>query len=67
MKRLLGAALATFFVAVGFYTSLAALAPTPPVGDVLLDRAGAAALLAILVATGVAALVALARERALRA
>jgi O-antigen ligase len=59
----LALALAAFFVAVQFYTSLAALSPTPPVGYVFFDRAGAAALMAILL---VAALVALAELVRLR-
>jgi O-antigen ligase len=42
------AALATFFVVVQFYTSLAALAPTPAVGYVFATRPVAAALVALL-------------------
>jgi O-antigen ligase len=53
------AAAAAFFVVVQLYTSLDALAPTPPVGYVFASRAGAAGLVAILVvgaAVGVARL-----------
>ena len=42
-------ALAAFFVVVQFYTSLAPLSPTPPVGFVFASRAGAAALVAVLI------------------
>ncbi len=56
-------ALATFFIAVQGYTSLAALAPTPPVGYVFLSRSGAAALAAALVVSAAVCLAALVRER----
>jgi len=44
----LACALATFFVIVQFFTSLAGLAPTPPVGFVFASRLGAAAMVAVL-------------------
>jgi hypothetical protein len=47
-------AFAAAFLAVQFYTSLASLSPTPPVGYLFLNRAGAGLLLAIL-ALGAAA------------
>lgn len=56
-------ALAAFFVVVQFYTSLAALSPTPPVGYVFVSRAGATALVAMLVLAGIAIFASLARER----
>jgi len=43
-------ALAVFFVVVQFYTSLAALSPTPPVGYAFVSRAGAGLLVALLAA-----------------
>ena len=46
--RVTVAALGTFFVVVQFYTSLAALAPTPAVGYVFATRPAAAALIALL-------------------
>ena len=57
-------ALAAFFVVVQFYTSLAALSPTPPVGYVFVSRAGAIAMVAILVLAALFVLPRLARERA---
>jgi hypothetical protein len=60
-------ALAAYFVAVQFYTSLAALSPTPPVGFAFLGRSGAAALAGVLVFSALVCLAALVRERALRA
>jgi len=42
-------AFAAFFVVVQFYTSLAALSPTPPVGYLFVSRLGAGALVAVLV------------------
>jgi O-antigen ligase len=44
-------ALAAFFALVGFYTSLAALSPTPPVGYVFASRTAAAVLVAVLAGT----------------
>ncbi len=58
-------ALAGFFALVQFYTSLASLSPTPPVGYVFLGRAGAAALVALLVAAAGVLLARLVREGAL--
>jgi O-antigen ligase len=55
-------ALAAFFAVVQFYTSLAALSPTPPVGYLFASRAGAAAIVAILVLAGVVILASLARD-----
>ena len=57
------AALATFFTVVQFYTSLAALSPTPPVGYVFASRAVAAVLVASLAACGVVLLIRLAPDR----
>jgi O-antigen ligase len=57
-------ALAAFFVVVQFYTSLAALSPTPPVGYVFVSRAGAAALVAILALAALFILLRLWRDRA---
>ncbi len=59
------AALAAFFVVVQFYTSLAGLSPTPPVGYVFVSRPFAAALVAVLVGSAVVLLVALVRDRTL--
>jgi O-antigen ligase len=56
-------ALALFFAGVQFYTSLASLAPTPPVGYVFASRAGAAALLGLLVAAALVCLVRLVNDR----
>jgi len=56
-------ALATFFVVVQFYTSLASLSATPPVGYVFANRAVAVALIASLVSAVFIALVRLVRER----
>jgi O-antigen ligase len=58
------AALAVFFVAIQFYTSLAALSPTPPVGYVFLNRAGASALIALAIFASLVALVELVRAKA---
>jgi O-antigen ligase len=63
-KRLLALAIAAAFVAAGFYTSLAALAPTPAVGYVFVGRAGALLLVAILAICAAIAAVALRRDRA---
>lgn len=60
----LAIALALFFTSVQFYTSLAALSPTPPVGYVFLGRLGAALLVAVLAIAALVALVALVRDRA---
>ena len=61
---LLVAALAGFFVIVQFYTSFAALSPTPPVGYVFTGRGGAAALVGLLALTALVCVVRLAGERA---
>jgi O-antigen ligase len=58
-------ALAGFFVVVQFYTSFAALSPTPPVGYVFAGRAGAALLVGLLVLAAAVCGVQLARERRL--
>ncbi len=47
-------ALAAAFVAVQFYTSLASLSPTPPVGYLFVSRAGALAIVALLIAGAIA-------------
>ena len=62
MPTHLAFALAAFFAGVQFYTSLAALSPTPPVGYVFLNRAGAAVLVAILILAALVALVELVRS-----
>lgn len=59
------AALAAFFVIVQFYTSLASLSPTPPVGYLFASSAVATALVAALVLAAVWCGVTLVRERAL--
>jgi len=56
-------ALAAYFTVDQFYTSLAALSPTPPVGYLFANRAGAAALLGILVLAALVAGATLMRER----
>jgi len=56
-------ALAAFFVVVQFYTSLAALSPTPPVGYVFATRTVAAALVAVLALAAAVCAVRLVRER----
>lgn len=61
--RVTVAALATFFVVVQFYTSFAALSPTPPVGYVFASRAGAAFLVALLALAAGACAVRLVRDR----
>ena len=61
--RTIALALAAFFAVVQFYTSLAALSPTPPVGYLFVTRAGAALLAAVLVASAAIVLVRLVRER----
>jgi len=61
---LIGPALALFFVVVQFYTSLAALSPTPPVGYVFPSRAGAALLVALLAAAAALCAIRLWRDRA---
>jgi O-antigen ligase len=58
------AALATFFVVVQFYTSFAALSPTPPVGYVFASRMGAALLVALLALSAIACAVRLLQDRA---
>jgi O-antigen ligase len=63
-KQSIAIALAAAFVAAGFYTSLAALAPTPPVGHLFVGRIGAAILVAILAIGAAIAGAALLRERA---
>jgi O-antigen ligase len=63
-NRLLAIAIAAAFVAAGFYTSLAALAPTPAVGYVFVGRTGAILLVAIIAICAAIAAVALLRERA---
>lgn len=60
----LALALALFFTGVQFYTSLAALSPTPPVGYVFLGGLGAMLLVVVLVLAALVALVALLRDRA---
>jgi O-antigen ligase len=62
VTRAVGIALALFFACVQFYTSLAPLSPTPPVGYVFASRTGAAFLVALLVAAGGFLLVRLLRE-----
>jgi O-antigen ligase len=57
-------ALAAFFVAVQFYTSLAALSPTPPVGYLFLGRGGATVLIAVAIGAALVALFELVRTRA---
>jgi len=57
-------ALAAFFVVVQFYTSLAALSPTPPVGYVFATPAVAAGLVAVLVLAALVCLASLWRDRA---
>jgi O-antigen ligase len=59
---MLAAALAVFFVVVQFYTSLAALSPTPPVGYVFAGRIGAACLLGLLALAALICFVRLARD-----
>lgn len=56
-------ALAAFFVVVQFYTSLASLSPTPPVGYVFASRPVAAALVGVLALGAAWCAVRLARER----
>jgi len=60
----IGIALAVYFVAVQFYTSLAALSPTPPAGFAFLGRAGAAVLAGVLALAALVCFAALVRERA---
>ncbi|GAC1304358.1 MAG: hypothetical protein NVSMB21_04710 [Vulcanimicrobiaceae bacterium] len=57
-------ALAAYFGVVQFYTSFAALSPTPPVGYVFADRTVAGALVGLLVAAALALAYDLLRERA---
>ena len=66
-ERVTAAVLATFFVVVQFYTSLAALSPTPPVGVVFASRGVALALVGVLAACGVVCAALLARDRAVPA
>ena len=63
--RLPALALATFFVVAQFYTSLAPLSPTPPVGYVFANRAAAEVLVALFVSCGLVCALVLVRERAL--
>ncbi len=56
-------ALATYFVAVQFYTSLAALSPTPPAGFAFLGRAGAGVLAGVLALSALTCVAALVRDR----
>lgn len=58
-------ALATFFVVVQFYTSLASLSPTPPVGYSFAGSQVAAAMVALLVVSALWCGATLVRERAL--
>jgi O-antigen ligase len=58
------AALAAFFTLVQFYTSLAPLSPTPPVGYVFASRPGAALLAGLLVAAALVLGIGLLREGA---
>jgi O-antigen ligase len=64
--RVTAAALGAFFVVVQFYTALAALSPTPPVGYVFASRPVAAAMVAVLALSAVLCGVRLVREDALR-
>ncbi|GAC1299344.1 MAG: hypothetical protein NVSMB19_03280 [Vulcanimicrobiaceae bacterium] len=59
----LAVALAAFFTVIQFYTSLAALAPTPPVGYVFASQAAAVALVAVLVLAVLVAGLRLVRDR----
>jgi O-antigen ligase len=61
--RIVTVALATFFVAVQFYTSLESLSPTPQFGYAFLGLHGALALAIAIVLAGVACIVALASRR----
>ena len=63
--RLLAGALATYFVAEQFYTSLEPLAASKGYGYVFAGRAGAALLAAVIVASALACAYALARDGAL--
>lgn len=62
--RFVAPALATFFVVVQFYTSLAALSPTPPVGYVFASAPVAAALVGLLALAALGCGVCLWRDRA---
>ncbi|MBC5809564.1 MAG: O-antigen ligase family protein [Candidatus Eremiobacteraeota bacterium] len=64
MNRIAALVLATFFVLVQLYTSLAALSPTPPVGYLFLSRATAAAAVALLGISATVGIVLALRERA---
>jgi O-antigen ligase len=64
VTRALAPALAAFFTIVQFYTSLASLSPTPPVGYVFASWGDAALLVALLVLSGIVLLAGLVRERA---
>jgi len=61
--RITALALAAFFVVVQFYTSLASLSPTPPVGYVFATRAVAAGLIVVLIVSALWCLGELLRER----
>ncbi len=63
MRGATALALATFFVVVQFYTSLASLSPTPPVGYVFATPALAAGLVGLLVLTTLVLAVRLVRDR----
>ena len=64
-SRAYAVALATFFVVVQFYTSLAPLSPTPPVGYVFANRGVALTLVVVLIGSALACGIGLVRERAL--
>ena len=61
--RIVTLALATFFVAVQFYTSLESLAPTPQFGYAFIGFKGALALAAAIVLAGIVCIAALVAER----
>ncbi len=62
-RPLLVAALAAFFVIIQFYTSFAALSPTPPVGYVFAGRIGAGLLVGLLVLAAAVCCARLVRDR----
>jgi O-antigen ligase len=64
VKPVTGVALALFFTVVQFYTSLAALSPTPPVGYLFAGRAVAGSMVALLALSACVCAVRLAREHA---
>ncbi len=63
--KIVAFALGSFFTIVAFYTSFAALSPTPPVGYVFASRAVAAGLVGLLALAALVLGANLARERAL--